>query len=513
MSSQIGRVGAIRAWAERIPAILMHRARSGALLIDVLAIAVLVFLVRRAGSGIDLSFDNFDGATYHLPFAARLAGMCDKTCYDLGTWFEGHYEGLPLAAEFLQGLLWRLTGSAAGASFMNLAALALMALFLWRSFAAPPTLSFIALLAIPIVQIHATSLYIDVISNVALTIFILSVFDAISAPTRFSLDKWAILAAAVIFAGNAKMQTWPTIAVTGTVFFVWIVFAKDQTLGRFKLDGRAKLVISSFLVLIAVASAGTAIKNFVVHGNPVYPFALTVAGVEFPGPFPSDEPGKIGNAWVTAPPAARFAASVLELGGYSPRIGNWTIDGGGAGTLQTQINWRMGGFFGVYVLLCVVFLIAALAGKSLKERAGVIGGVVGLTALLCFLPHNFELRYYMFWMIGLVSLTLIYCAGNRSAPDAGQFGNAARWSFVAVFAAVVAITQGAHIFTPLTPVAQAVREAGATDFVRTHVTSGEVVCVTAIARRNTFYAPPFHQVGDYQLIFSPANPRCDEVVP
>ena len=39
--------------------------------------------------------------------------------------------------------------------------------------------------------------------------------------------------AAVIFAGNAKMQTWPTIAVTGTVFFVWIVFAKDQTLGRF----------------------------------------------------------------------------------------------------------------------------------------------------------------------------------------------------------------------------------------------------------------------------------------
>src|SRR5690606_26555916 len=113
---------------------------------------------------------------YHLPFAARIAGIMDASTYAFSADNAVRYQGFPLLAEALQGLVWRVTGHIEATSFVSLAALFAIPIFLRRVFGAPLHLSLLALLAIPLVHIHATSSYVDLPGNACATMLLLCVY-------------------------------------------------------------------------------------------------------------------------------------------------------------------------------------------------------------------------------------------------------------------------------------------------------------------------------------------------
>lgn len=119
---------------------------------------LLVLLIWRAVLTVDPYFDSF---AYHLPFAARLAGLCPETCYRMGDYLQAVHDGFPKLFHGLQGLVWRTTGVVQAVDVLNVGALVLFGLILHRSFRVPAAWTFCALVAVPLIQIHATSTYID----------------------------------------------------------------------------------------------------------------------------------------------------------------------------------------------------------------------------------------------------------------------------------------------------------------------------------------------------------------
>src|SRR5262249_28219842 len=121
----------------------------------------------------------YDVWYYHLPFAARLTGLMDAASYAFSSENQARFDGFPLLAEFLQGAIWRVTGHIEATSFVSAGALFGLVLFLWKLFAIPPHLSFLALFAIPLVHIHATAGYVDLPANACATMLLLCVFRAL----------------------------------------------------------------------------------------------------------------------------------------------------------------------------------------------------------------------------------------------------------------------------------------------------------------------------------------------
>ena len=101
-----------------------------------------------------------------------------------------------------------------------------------------------------------------------------------------------------------------------------------------------------------------------------------------------------------APRPIRFLCSILELGVHD----RWTVD---QWTPPEASGYRMGGYFGAYVVFNLLFFAwrAIRERQERKVRVATIG-FVALTAIVAVLPQSHELRYYMGWMIVLVSLNV-----------------------------------------------------------------------------------------------------------
>ena len=107
----------------------------------------------------------FDSWWYHLPWAANLWGIVTTEHYIWSGYVQDRFSGFPLLVEFLQGFFWQITGRPEGANLVCLLSLMLYLAFLRTYFRIPVYLSSIALLAIPLVQTHATSTYADLPAN------------------------------------------------------------------------------------------------------------------------------------------------------------------------------------------------------------------------------------------------------------------------------------------------------------------------------------------------------------
>src|ERR1700726_1739450 len=85
-----------------------------------MALLAMIVLGLRAALRLELRWDAF---SYHLPFAAMHGRM--HVPYELPRLFQAYYQGFPPLPEFLQGLLWRLTGSVNATGIVNYLALCL----------------------------------------------------------------------------------------------------------------------------------------------------------------------------------------------------------------------------------------------------------------------------------------------------------------------------------------------------------------------------------------------------
>ncbi len=163
----------------------------------------------------------------------------------------------------------------------------------------------------------------------------------------------------------------------------------------------------------------------------------------------------------------------------------------------------MGGYFGAYVAVNLIAFAAAVwrRRKGATREAIVSTAFFGaVTVVASFVPQSHELRYYMHWMMLLVSMNLMFWT---QAPDAP------RWAvgFVATSAlAVVAWSTGAgylyasgNSFDDL--VAKRVDSA-----VIESATAGERLCIGR-PPYTFLYAPEFHPSKPYAV--QEATPETD----
>ena len=367
----------------------------------VLAAALLLSMLAGALHDVSRAWDVW---YYHLPFAARLAGIVPADEFVFHPADQARFDGFPLLGEALQGLLWRITGRPESANLVAYAAVPLFAWFMRRALRVPWQLTVLALLAIPLVQIHATSAYVDLPANAAASVVVLLAIRAHA--TRAPLDAGALALAVLSAAVSANMK----VMMGPIVLLALAALAVELLRQRWSARRRDKLAWAGAFALALVLVFATPLKNAALHGNPWYPVQVTALGVTFAGP---EQPYSFAPAWlVDKPRVVRFVCSLLEIGlrPYSSTR-RWTID---QFMPPDEPGSRLGGYFGAYVVAMVAALVVlVLRARSRRARVAALS-FLAFTLLVSFMPQAHELRYYMCWMIVLVALVLWLA---RPEPD------------------------------------------------------------------------------------------------
>ena len=438
-----------------------HAKRPIDLVARALGCLVLASLAVTAWHDVSKAWDTW---FYHLPFASRLVGLTNDASYTFSAGNRVRFQGFPLFVELLQGIVWRITGRVECTSFVALASLPLLAFTVKRWFGVPFGYSIIALVAVPLVQIHAAAGYVDLTANACAAIVWLASYRALAGKKRVSSRDLGIAIAFATAAANAKFQLVPIVLV-GALPLAWIALRSKRW----------------WMIAIALPLIGfTPLKNLALYGNPVWPVQL----LSFPF---VEEPYSSSPVWLEhASRPIRFACSVLELG-LRPiaEHARWSLD---QWTPWDHPAYRMGGFFGGYVVVNLVALGLAAVRRLPNARLSLV--LFGaLTVVTSVVPQSHELRYYLVWMIVLVLLNVIHWA--RAIPTL---------TLAIPFVALVVVTwstEGYYMF----PTGDTF--AGYVQLRLDHeafdsIAPGERVCVSR-APLTFLYAPVFHPAKAYSI--------------
>jgi hypothetical protein len=388
------------------------------------------------GIGLRAWFDvdvNWDTWAYHLPFAARLWGLVDATQFVMDGYFQPRYEGFGVFGEYVQGALWTLFDRPEAANLAGYASLLLFIVFLKSRYAVPFHLSALALLAVPMIQAHAASSYIDLPAGVATAATILLVYTlyAESRPAR-GRDVVLLLVAAAC-AANIRLNHVPIVALA-------ILVAAPKVLpvlvGRDSVFGGRHLLGVAALSLACVAVFYTPLRNAVVYKNPVYPVAVKVAGVELNHTEVAPEEPQIPGHDIPRP--LRWLFSTLELTERPLYQGQWSIDQAATGCI--------GGFLGAYVALNLA-LLGYLAWRfRCRETYMAIVAIVLMSLATAIMPNSARLRYYMYWMLVLVALNLCLVAYLSQRGQLSKLAWERSLAMIAIVVLVVVLVDTRGVF-------------------------------------------------------------------
>lgn len=485
---------------------------------------LLVLLLLRAVLTVDPYWDVF---SYHLPFAARLSGICSESCFQLGDFLQAAYDGYPKLFHRLQGIVWKLTGLAQTEDLLNVAGLALFCVFLRQWFCVPATWAFCGLLAVPLIQIQATSTLVDLPVNLAVAAAILSLLTFVRAPEAFGWRRLAVLLTCLAFAANSKPQMVGVVAALGAMFGATavVLLARGRQVGPFAPGRRASWIgLTCLLVAAGTVTAAKSIDNAIDRANPFYPVRVEVAGVLLDGPSdPRPGSDSMSEAWRAVPTPLRWLASVLELGAYDYREVPWTYD---QGYCQMALAWKdcwrdrtpsfhMGGYFVPYVLGLLAFFVWRLAAQGKQDRRLLVAALAGATLLASAMPRSHELRYYLFWIVVLVALCLITVCNNGLAESRRRCRRASALLCSIILVAllsVVSMTKARYV-SPIGPDMEALIDTLGIERQVAAIPDGAVVCVDPAWQPFTFlFAPVFHPGRSYTVLDGQIG-DCSTTVP
>ena len=342
--------------------------------------------------------NNYDPGWYHLPFAGRLGGILPREMF-IGDekWFEPRFDGFPLLAHFLQGIFWRITGRIQSANLVSFLAIVGYWFFLRNYFKVPLYLAIIALFSIPLVINHVSTSFVDLFGNVGTSILVMMSYRFYKNRQLPKLNELFIAFLGAAIAANTKTQLQPLVFVILIVVGIrlcWLYWRQKPAVGLIKI---VPVTLLATLIIFA-----TPVKNTVLYGNPLYPIKIEVAGIVLNHKLSPEayEEGNRQQNWVM---------SVLEIN--APFM--WTPDQWS----NDPDRSRRGGFFGAYVVFNLLLLLGfgvreLIQNRSLplKERSREARYAIFTAIAMSLVPLNFpqshELRYFMYWMITLVSLNL-----------------------------------------------------------------------------------------------------------
>ena len=372
-----------------------------------LAVAALLDLAVRAALRLDLRWDTF---MYHLPFAALRGGL--RIPYEMNDTMAARYQGFPPLPHLLQGLLWRLTGSVNATGVVNYLAFAAFLAYCHIALRAKFWLVRLIALTAPMVLIHTTVSYVDLFGNSLLAIGISTCLYLYLFPQRFSQAILLCGLGGLVGAAWSKYQLTPVVAL---VWFLLLCVSLRRSSGEVCRPRRAVLL----LVAAALLAALPYLKNFALYRNPFWPIRLPIMAKSFP--YSTDLDLIVGDRSLQRPPPLKdysqfglFVHSLFEINHpthYDSRP-RWIIDQGNA-----WIAFRMGGFWGVgvVVFLAVTMIMLAAHGRKAGAIASIV--IVGVLCFVAILPQSHELRYYQFIPLSwAAAIGILFDSFKRKAP-------------------------------------------------------------------------------------------------
>ena len=460
------------------------------------ALATFLLIAVRAARTADPYWDTL---AYHWPFAARAAGICDSQCFLMPFSYEGRYAGFPKLWHAIQGLLWNATGTPAFADLLNIAMVAVLCLYLNRRFAVPLAWSWLAFIAIPEVQIQLSASYIDLPLNVAITLALMVVLRMIGEPWADQRFDVATALLALGLAAGSKLQLVPV------CLLIWAVIAALACARPASVGFTRR---STSLLVLGLAGALVILPKLMLNaydfGNPFYPIAITFGPIRLPGPEAMMQLASLSDWWVTSPSPVRWLASVLEFDAFRGRSLPWTL--GQGGVLQSSPSFRMGGYFATYVLGSLAILWWST--RTTPKRAWIVAFVLAISVVCAWMPLSHELRYYMFWMITLVSTMLALGHSPMFARAEQAVQRRVAHALVAIAAAsVILMTGGAYVRTEGPTMAELI---GNTESVVASVPDGGTLCILHRHRLAFLYSELFHPSRHYrtQALWSDEPAEC-----
>lgn len=390
----------------------------------VIAVIALLFLFIKAAFSVDTSWDSW---AYHNPFMARIWGIVTSEQYLMPKFLEERFKGFPLAIEFLQGFLWKISGHVESINLLAIFSIFAYTIFLWKNLKIPFYSSTIALLAVPLIQIHATSSYIDLFSNICLSAFLVLVYILSLKKGEINNRNLVLLLILGVVAGNSKFQLIPTLVLGYVVLFLRVLLAKEKSwFGKFSKSG-----LISILFIGVLLSFGTVIKNFILYSNPFYPVELSLGIFHFNGP--EGQYSQVPEYLKNSPRIVQWLLSVTEIDflirklWHKAPLYTLAMEVGDERRGNLEIGGRTGGYFGPYVAfqicLFAYYLIVHFRSKNkhtssdfLKsnEETSIFVSFGLLTLFSSLLPQSLELRYYLYWIILLITINLCITANKPS---------------------------------------------------------------------------------------------------
>lgn len=446
-----------------------------------LILAISIFL--RGIIDIDVTYDTWG---YHLPFAARIWHIVPAEQYIN---MEGRFAGFPLFVQFLQGFFWFITRRVQGANLVGWSSIALYVYFLKAYFRVPLFLSTIALLAIPLVQAHATSSYVDLASNIPLAISIMMTYLIYQQKQFPTLLQLLIIIFSTAAASNSKPQLEPLVLVVlffVAVRFLWLRWRQpsEEAKGSYwqwLLKAGAIAFVASLFIF------ATPIKNIALFGNPFYPVRIEIAGhvLNHALPLYDHAPGYLGDA----PRAQRWLYSILDIKAAPWSIDQWSED------VDRQ---RMGGFFGAYVVFhFLLFTYLCIRNRDRETTvAAILLGIMSIVAAN--FPQSHELRYFMYWMIVLVSLNLYLVTRIESSSARSPLINTRNLGLVCLVALTI-VAAKTHFFyiKPFFHTLENFKQDTVDRTLLEKIEPNDRVCIVGKYPYTFIYTPWFHPEKDY----------------
>lgn len=461
---------------------------------NVTMILKLFALVVISGSFLKAVID-IDGAwdtwMYHLPFAARLWGITTPDDYMMHYIFEERFLGFPLLAEYLQGFFWWLSQRPESANLVGFISLLIYIIFLNRYLRIPLYLGTLILFAIPVVQIHAVSCYIDLFGNVAAAILIIHTFLFYARKNFLTPLNIFIIVIAAASAVNSRFVLTPLVFLLLSLIILrvlWLGWQAKQ-LGTLKLY-QIILFFPALCLILSLVFA-TPLKNVIVYGNPVYPMKMTIAGITLNYKHTVEE---------IAPPyledasrMQRWLHSILEVETHPfTHQSHWSVDQ----YFPPHFGNRLGGYFAAYVVFNLI-LLGYLLYRLRSLETKIIGlAFLTLTLLTANMPQSLELRYYLYWMLILVSCNA-YLVLQLPAT---RWLNAQMLGSVAAVATltVILVTRGMYVYPSFFTVEDLHQEMVDPQIIQTlHAEKGK----TCFYRTPwiLLYAPVFNSPNNYSI--------------
>lgn len=379
--------------------------------VRVAALVLLGSVLRAALHDVSQAWDSL---YYHLPFAARFAGILGPNDYSFSPDNEERFAGYALLAERLQGALFRLVGRPEGANLLAFFSVPALAVYLKVRHRVSASVAVFAFFALPLVQTHATSAYVDLPANACAALFLLEAFTLANGHARphwkqRRVKPWQLALALVpgVLAAHMRFQLAPTVLL-GLMMLTFVAWKSSK-----------RWTNLAFLAASVPFVYGKLVSNFVRFGNPVYPVELSVLGHALP--FHETRYSSSPDYLEHSAQPIRFVCSLLEIG-FSPlgTPSRWTVDQyAPAGTATS----RMGGTFAPYVVTMVALLVALAASRATKGSLArrLLGFGLALTLVVAPSPQSHELRYYMVWPIVLVASVLVGArSGLRLRPSTSK---------------------------------------------------------------------------------------------